>query len=486
MSTAEDLRQEVRDVITDHQRNEPTQSHAERYGSENTEESSTPPQPEEKKKEVKVSDKPVKKKLTVTDRMTSLLTPDQLKEIEEQENKENVGKMDITDDKNEKLHADFDPIKIEQGDFIDFLMKDIVIAGTQWIGGKVIAQPIAVVSYSVARFGYHKLLRDPYRWGKEKYQERKARSEKQKKEALEENLKSYEKMTNLEPSPDDDATTAFSKTVRLMHNNTLKAINTLKAAENIDLLTQKAIDGTLENIQDSNLPPHINASLQKMAQAIKAQNLTDEQKANLKEYLHQQIDERLLTEHNAIAFASLMTATVLMNKKNKDQNFDANMSPKEISRQYSAIYLKYQQIFYNEINNEQGKYKTPEALVKAANEAFVTEKENVLNGHYNEKGKIPTNNKLEEINHNFNYTPNGDERYGSRADHQAEALKNNTQEIESLTALKEKNNKRRNNVNQTKDRIKENKKVKKQENSHETPSANNQRNIPFNINRGRL
>ena len=90
MSTAEDLRQEVRDVITDHQRNEPTQSHAERYGSENTEESSTPPQPEEKKKEVKVSDKPVKKKLTVTDRMTSLLTPDQLKEIEEQENKENV------------------------------------------------------------------------------------------------------------------------------------------------------------------------------------------------------------------------------------------------------------------------------------------------------------------------------------------------------------------------------------------------------------
>ena len=89
------------------------------------------------------------------DSLTHLQTPDQIKQNEEKKNKEdNTAEITPTKDLDEINEEDDNKFDIQQGDFIDFLMKDVVLAFAAYCGKKV-TTPLGIAFYQASSKLYH-------------------------------------------------------------------------------------------------------------------------------------------------------------------------------------------------------------------------------------------------------------------------------------------------------------------------------------------
>lgn len=320
---------------------------------------------EEKKKEREkyktISDKDIRKLL---DPEYDPTAPD--------EDDTKVGETGTTDDHDQKTDVNTDPIKVQKGDFIDFLMEDVVLNGfVGWSCGKI-AGLAGGITYEVAEFAYHKTMRDPYRWAKKKYNEYKEKRDKERVEELKKAAKIRAAEEDLTPQANDSERTKFIKKMLKHHNSNLDAIEGLASEYSIDALVKNIEQGKLENTTFAKLSPELNASLQKSFAELKKMAPEDKQEAV--EYLKEHLKESLLKEQQIAIIASTYAATRMMNAKNKDNNYKNGASDEQINQEYKLIYMNARKEIVENMKNENFDM---DKLIENVQKAFDTE----LNSH---------------------------------------------------------------------------------------------------------
>jgi len=152
---------------------------------------------------------------------------EELEQLNKQLDKK-IGNIKKAKDKKEK-EADLEPIKIEEGDIIKYMMKEIVLASAGWAGGKVCGFAGYYMIYRPASWGYH------YFFDKDK--------EGAKATGKSEN-EAYKKF---EIKDSDDKTTSFTKTMGYRHALQKEKIDqeAHRNAYNLQTLLNAAIDNKL-------------------------------------------------------------------------------------------------------------------------------------------------------------------------------------------------------------------------------------------------
>ncbi len=296
-----------------------------------------------------------------------------------------VGETGTTYDHDQKTDVNTDPIKVQKGDFIDFLMEDVVLNGfVGWSCGKV-AGLAGGITYEIAEFGYHKTMRDPYRWGKKKWNEYKEKRDKERVEELKKAAKNRAAEEDLTPHENDSERAKFIKKLLRHHNSNLDAIEGLTSKYSIDYLAKKIEEGKLENTTFEKLSPELNASLQKSFAELK--KLAPEDKEEALEYLKENLKESLLKEQQVACLASAYAASRMMNAKNKDKNYKNGASDEQINQEYQLLYLNARKQILENMKNENF---SMDKLIENVGTAFDTE----LNNH-KKLDKIEKNNSNE-------------------------------------------------------------------------------------------
>ncbi len=330
-------------------------------------------------------------------------------ELIDQKNKApEAGEIKKTDDPDTPKEDD-DKFDIQQGDFIEFLMKDVVLASAAWAGKKVSGQ-IGLLTYRGLSWMYHTADDKLFTPAGKEISEAWDNLKKNTKEAFR-TVEQYQVKDTLNGKDD---TTDFAHEVIKEHNKVIdEALKSPKRIEAFGHFAEAVFGGNFEAgkyTQNGHLVwfdketrttiPLEGKSIEnivKMAQetskAIDASDKTPEEKASLKETRAKELaiivgDYTLLESQKNIFMSNMATATLLqMKAENKDYKY--SKEDLETMKNRAAI------TFFTElrkIRNGQSQFKTVEEFLEASGKAVQAAYKNIEKGHYIERGKIPLAN----------------------------------------------------------------------------------------------
>ena len=371
-----------------------------------------------------------------------------------------------------------DKFDIQQGDFIEFLMKDVVLASAAWAGNKT-AKWIGVGAYEFSSWAWHKMLD-----GKEAKEKEDAKKAREKASKAADTLDQQRK-TSLDntPLPETDKTKAFANQIFAFHNaetakpapgivegnaffHLLKANLEMDEKSFSDLLAQKGMS------PDHPLVKQARERADFFTNKIKKDGITDPKKieAEKKNFLD---SIAAVTERHAALATSAQTftanyaaAAMLQEKiKNPDAFANADLQKEFLNRKQTeaakTFYLEAIKIMHGGSN-----FKNLEDLTQTSVDAYKTARDNIEKGQYAERGKLGENKPLSVLQKTLE---NPEKKYQKLS---AEDMKGvavayiqseqaGNQQLEAVNARiaaeeerQKQNDDRRQNVEDTKNRIK--------------------------------
>ncbi len=244
----------------------------------------------------------------VNEQRTRNLSPEESEELNNllQNQKKNVGDIKRAKDKKEN-EANLDPIKIEQGDIIDYMMKEIILASAGWAGGKICGITGYYLIYKPASIFYHKL------------------TDKDKEGAKATGTSGNTAYKKYEIKDSDDKTTAFTKTVGLALTKKIEKIETASALNtaNLQTLLNAAIDNKLgEPIKLLNPNTHQEEEYQSLSDALKTIPMVDEQQTAQLLQSFNQLAQNNPKRLNELKQQAQSTAQTLINHQTAQRVFE--------------------------------------------------------------------------------------------------------------------------------------------------------------------
>ena len=345
-----------------------------------------------------------------------------------------AGKIEKADDPDDPKEDD-DKFDIQQGDFIEFLMKDIVLASAAWAGKKVSGQ-VGLLTYRGLSWVYHTADDKIFTPAGKEISEAWDNLKKNTKEAF----RTVEQYQIKDTLTGNDDTTKFSHEVIKEHNNIIEgALKSPKRIEAFGRFASAVVNGKLKEEtynQDGHavwfdketrttIPLEGKAMqdlikmVQETSQAIDASDRPAGEKAALKDLAAKDFSVMvgtytLLESQKNIFISNIATATLLQTKA-EDKEYQYSKEDFEIMQNRAAI------TFFTElrkIRNGQSQFKTVEEFLEASGKALQTAYNNVEKGRYDEKGKMPPINEDLVVLNNLNTS----QRQENPQDMMAEAI----------------------------------------------------------------
>ena len=345
-----------------------------------------------------------------------------------------AGKIEKADDPDDPKEDD-DKFDIQQGDFIEFLMKDIVLASAAWAGKKVSGQ-VGLLTYRGLSWVYHTADDKIFTPAGKEISEAWDNLKKNTKEAF----RTVEQYQIKDTLTGNDDTTKFSHEVIKEHNNIIEgALKSPKRIEAFGRFAGAVVNGKLKEEtynQDGHAVWFDKATrttiplegksmqdlikmVQETSQAIDASDRPAGEKAALKDLAAKDFSVMvgtytLLESQKNIFISNIATATLLQTKA-EDKEYQYSKEDFEIMQNRAAI------TFFTElrkIRNGQSQFKTVEEFLEASGKALQTAYNNVEKGRYDEKGKMPPINEDLVVLNNLNTS----QRQENPQDMMAEAI----------------------------------------------------------------
>ena len=360
--------------------------------------------------------------------------PEQRQKYEDMINQRNLpgdskapeaGKIEKIDDPDEPKEDD-DKFDIQQGDFIEFLMKDIVLASAAWAGKKV-SGGVGLLTYRGLSWMYHTADDKLFTPAGKEIAEAWDNLKKNTKEAF----RTVEQYQIKDTLTGDDNTTKFTHEVLKEHNKVIEdALKSPKRIEAFGRFAGAVVNGKLkEGTYNQNghavwfdketrttIPLEGKAMedlikmVQETSQAIDAMDRPAGEKAALKDLAAKDFSVMvgtytLLESQKNIFVSNMATATLLQTKA---ENKDYQYSKEEVDAMKNEAAISFF-LELRKIRNGQSQFKTVEEFLEASGKAVQTAYKNMEKGHYDEKGKMPpVNEDLVMLNNLNTNTANQD------------------------------------------------------------------------------
>ena len=320
-----------------------------------------------------------------------------------------AGKIEKTDDPDAPKEDD-DKFDIQQGDFIEFLMKDVVLASAAWAGKKVSGQ-VGLLTYRGLSWMYHTADDKLFTPAGKEISEAWDNLKKNTKEAFR-TVEQYQIKDTLNGKDD---TTNFAHEVIKEHNKVIDdALKSPKRIEAFGRFASAVVNGKLkEGTYNQNghavwfdketrttIPLEGKAMedlikmVQETSQAIDASERPAGEKATLKDLAAKDFSVMVgtytLLESQKNIFVSNIATATLLQAKAEDKGYQYSKEELEAMKNEAAISFFLE---LRKIKNGQSQFKTVEEFLDASGKAVQTSYENLDKGRYMEKGKMPPVNK---------------------------------------------------------------------------------------------
>lgn len=296
-----------------------------------------------------------------------------------------------------------DKFDIQQGDFIEFLMKDVVLASAAWATNKT-AKWIGVGAYEFGSWAWHKMLD-----GKEAKEKEDAKKAREKASKAADTLDQKRKNSHdNKPLPEKDTTTAFANQLFSIHDAEIAKPSSQAAEANAFFhLTKAALEMDEKNFNDLLTKKSIspNASFVKLAREraeffkneIKKDGITDPKKVEAEKKNFLDSIAATVEKHSALTLsattftANYAAAAMLQEKiKNPDAFANTDLQKEFLNRKQNEA----KKLFYLEaikLMRGGSNFKNLEDLTQAGVDAFKTARDNIEKGQYAERGKLGEN-----------------------------------------------------------------------------------------------
>lgn len=333
-----------------------------------------------------------------------------------------AGKIEKTDDPDEPKEDD-DKFDIQQGDFIEFLMKDVVLASAAWAGKKVSGQ-VGLLTYRGLSWMYHTADDKLFTPAGKEISEAWDNLKKNTKEAF----RTVEQYQIKDTLSSKDDTTNFAHELIKGHNKVIDdALKSPKRIEAFGRFATAVVNGKLKEgtynqnghavwfdketrttipLEGKSMQDLIKM-VQETSQAIDATDRPAGEKAALKDLAAKDFSVMVgtytLLESQKDIFVSNMTTATLLQMKAENKDYKYSKEELEAMKNEAAISFFLE---LRKIRNGQSQFKTVEEFLNASGKAVQTSYENLDKGRYMEKGKMPSVNKdlvlLKNLNTNTN------------------------------------------------------------------------------------
>lgn len=339
----------------------------------------------------------------------ALHTPEEIAEHNKNTEKNNkdaltssIGKS--TDDFTEDEDPEKDKFKIQEGDIIDFMFKEIVLASANYVGDYV-TRHAGYLTYKMGSNIYHAA----WPWVKDGFT---GAGEAISDGWTKMNTKTDEK-TILEG---DDNTTIFAKTIYAKRDAAAQSDNVIKNQNEIWDIVVAAKNGTASELisqsqydkmtdeQKAAVKTIVPDSMKKMLEQVKPEDLAKIPS----EFFVDRMAAAYEKQKNEDVFAANYAAAVMLREKAKDPNFNSIEA-------FDRIVKDGKRAYYMALLNENPAY-TPQQLIENSNEFYAHEKEAIKAGKYKELQKDEFddkagNEKLDELTKMFSQSPHNQKSF---------------------------------------------------------------------------
>ncbi len=360
---------------------------------------------------------------------------------EEKKKKFNAGKLDGSfrdPDWPDREKSKFD---IQQGDFIEFLMKDVVLAGAAEAGDKVFGG-IGTIAYRGSSWIYHKLA-DNNKAAEAAKKEEEARK-KAEKEALKRAML-YDDPEKIKIKDGDDKTTVMTKKIRQFRMNMIP-YNEIKYYEKeIESLIGKALskdwdpknlsaeEKALMDKYGAKLEPHLN----ELNRIVKAKNFDPALVDNISESASYLINEHIRSTETINVLSANYAAAALMNAMAKDPNRYQNKSDAELEKLFKFYALQGKKVCLTEMkniykNNPDRTFDDVTKLLNTSGDAIRESISNMENGNYQEKGNQPATGNQDAFDRVWQKLGNRDQWNQQKDNKKEKDLRTMEQEVGNL------------------------------------------------------
>ena len=331
------------------------------------------------------------------------------KERNSQKNNDNVFKYKGRCDDPDFVKPEDQKIDIQQGDFIEFLMKDVVLATTAW-GLSKASKWVGVGAYETCAWTWHKILdgkeakeKDDEKRAKERAAKHAEKADKQRKESH-----------GTEPVKGKDKTTTFANQIFSLHDHDIaKPCREADEANAFFHLTKAAIEkdensfneflAKKEFSQDHPLVKLAKDRANYFQSELKKDNITDpkaieEQKQNYLNIIASTTEKQATLAISCQTFCANYAAATMLQEKAKNPDAFANSNfEQEFQKQKETEAKK---LFYLEVlkfSRGSSDYKNLEEFTQTSVEAYKTAHNNIEKGLYAENGKLGQNEPLKKL-----------------------------------------------------------------------------------------
>lgn len=337
--------------------------------------------------------------------LTHMVLPTEKKN--ETPKKHNTGNVKTGFDDPDKGDPEKSKFDIQQGDIIEFMMKEIVLASAAWAGDKVCGYT-GLAAYRTGSFLWRKGPVKGYNWAAGKWKNWRKEVEDARFKQMEQAAQTQPQANELEINDNDDKTTAFMKETLKRHQDYLADNKILNDKEKVENLVELAIEGKLKGTYFDDLSPEANKALQAIAK--NAEGLTS---AENKEMAKQQVTDLIMdfaaNEASLSAFASNYASARMMTQMAQNPAAFDNQDSKA---SYQALYNQGRIIMLMEmkkINYGKSSYKDINELVSDSDKAHLHIKNQIQRGQYKEKNKEPVANEaLDKLQNLWNKSKDQD------------------------------------------------------------------------------
>ncbi len=298
---------------------------------------------------------------------------------------------------------------IQQGDFIEFLMKDVVLASAAW-GLNKTSKLVGVGAYETCAWTWHKILdgkeakeKDDEKRAKEKAAKHAEKADKQRKESH-----------GTEPVKGKDKTTTFANQIFSLHDHDIaKPCREADEANAFFHLTKAAIEkdensfneflAKKEFSQDHPLVKLAKDRANYFQSELKKDNITDpkaieEQKQKYLDIIAATTERQSALAISCQSFCANYTAATMLQEKAKNPDAFANSNlEQEFQKQKETEAKKLFYIEVSKLSRGRSDYKNIEEFNQTGVEAYKTAHNNIEKGLYAENGKLGQNEPLKKL-----------------------------------------------------------------------------------------
>ena len=397
----------------------------------------TPEAPQTDKDTVKLDDMTAEQQVAHFDSIAKQrdLTDDERKQQEaandalnDKKKKFNAGKVDGSFRDPEWPDREKSKFDIQQGDFIEFLMKDVVLAGAAEAGDKVFGM-VGTGIYRGTSWGYHKLFDN------NKAAEAAKKAEEARKKAEAEALKRamlYDDPKKIEIKDGDDKTTVMTKKIRQFRMDMIPYNEINYYQDEIKSLIAKALskDWNPKNLSaeekalmdkyGAKLEPQLN----ELNRTVKAKDYNPELVENISKDASHLVSDHIVATETVNVIAANYAGAALMNSMAKDPGRYEGKSDRELEKLFKFYALQGKKICLTEMkkiykNNPDKTFTDVTEMLESSRNAVREAISNMENGNYQEKGKQPSTQNQEAMDRVWQKIHNRDQ-WGNQEDKKKE------------------------------------------------------------------